>query len=155
LLLPASILAVCDGNLCRSPFAEGYLRRQLELAGQTSDCFSRGIIAPAGHPSPPEAIATAAEWGVDLAAHRAQPLLTPDLDRAGIVLVMSPNQRAYLARWRPTAYGKVFLLANGEEIPDPMGKSEQHYREIYSRVAQACDDWLRRFGLPPIKPGNH
>src|SRR2546427_199033 len=55
-----SVLVVCHGNMCRSPFAAGLLRPWLSGRGVRVD--SAGFLGPGGR-SPPEAVA-------DLAALR-------------------------------------------------------------------------------------
>src|SRR2546427_7830369 len=64
-----SLLVVCHGNICRSPFAAALLRRASARNGVRVD--SAGFLGP-GRPPPPEAVAAAARHGVDLSAHRSQ-----------------------------------------------------------------------------------
>src|SRR3989442_12759849 len=88
--LPASILFVCHGNICRSPLAAALLRRA--LSQKKVGVASAGFMGP-GRPAPPEAVAAAAHYGVDLSAHRSQ-LLTADRARgADLIVVMDPSQR--------------------------------------------------------------
>src|SRR5438128_12633633 len=85
--LPASILFVCHGNICRSPLAAALLRRA--LSRQEVAVASAGFSDP-GRPAPAEAVAAASRYGVDLSAHRSQ-LLTPDRARgADLVVAMDP-----------------------------------------------------------------
>src|SRR2546425_10349935 len=66
--LPASVLFVCHGNICRSPFAAAVLRRVIH--GVRVD--SAGFLGP-GRPSPPEAVAPAARPRGGLPAHPPPP----------------------------------------------------------------------------------
>src|SRR6266480_5816007 len=50
---PASVLVICHGNICRSPFAAALLAR--ELAPHGIPVTSAGFIG-AGRPAPPEAL---------------------------------------------------------------------------------------------------
>src|SRR2546425_13150096 len=85
--LPASVLFVCHGTICRSPFAAAVLRRVIH--GVRVD--SAGFLGP-GRPSPPEAVAAAARHGVDLSVHLSQ-LLTAETARAAdLIVVMGPAQ---------------------------------------------------------------
>jgi len=152
MLLPSPVLTICAGNLCRSPFAEAYLRQQFEAAGVEADAFSRGLLTlPNQHP-PKEAQQVASEFNIDLASHVSQPLLGTDLDRAGLVLVMDAAQRQHVAKMRPACIGKVFLLSQpsgGEPVADPMGRDEDAFRQVYARIAAEVDAWMQRFGIQP------
>src|SRR2546422_3500209 len=66
---PRSILVVCHGNICRSPFAAVLLQRALGPAGIR--VHSAGFIGP-NRPSPPEAVTAAARYGVNLSDHRSR-----------------------------------------------------------------------------------
>ena len=150
MLIPSPVLVICAGNLCRSPFAEGYMRKRFEAAGAPVEVFSRGLLALPNQRPPLEAREAARVFGVDLSGHVAQPLLGGDLDRAGLVLVMSPDQRKHLARMKPAAIGKVFLLsqpADGAPVPDPMGRDAAFFEQVYADIAALVDAWLTRFGV--------
>jgi len=141
---------VCAGNLCRSPFAEGYMRERLARAGVEAEVFSRGLLALPNQRPPAQAQEAARDFGVDLSGHVAQPLLGADLDRAGLVLVMSQQQRQHLARMRPAVIGKVFLLSQpggGQPVADPMGRDPEFFRQVYADIAALVDAWLQRFGI--------
>src|SRR5690348_3402302 len=85
-----SILVLCHGNMCRSPFAAALLARALAPDG--IPVASAGFIG-AGRPAPPEAVAAASAHDVDLSYHRSQPV-RPDLVRgAGLIVVMDQEQR--------------------------------------------------------------
>src|SRR3989442_1788473 len=87
---PRSILLVCHGNICRSPFAAVLLQRALGPAGIR--VHSAGFIGP-NRPSPPEAVTAAARYGVNLSDHRSR-VLTADLVRStDPLVVMDPAQR--------------------------------------------------------------
>ena len=150
MLLPSPILMICAGNLCRSPFAEYYMRMKLEKAGSEASCFSRGLIALPGRKVPDLALKVGAEFDVDLSPHVSQPLLGPDLDRAALVMVMEAGQRQHLSKLRPAHIGKVMMLSQpggGREIIDPMGRSEETFRKVYGEIAAYLDSWIDRFGV--------
>ncbi|GMR00220.1 MAG: phosphotyrosine protein phosphatase [Zetaproteobacteria bacterium] len=152
MLLPSPVLTICAGNLCRSPFAEAYLRQQFEAAGVEAEVFSRGLLTLPNQRPPKEAQQVASEFNIDLASHVSQPLLGTDLDRAGIVLVMDAGQRQHISKIRPACIGKVFLLSQpsgGEPVADPMGRDENAFRQVYARIAAEVDAWMQRFGIQP------
>lgn len=150
MLLPSPILMICAGNLCRSPFAEMYMRLKLEQAGVNAECFSRGLLSMPGRKVPEMALKVAEEFGVDLSDHVSQTLLAPDMDRAALVMVMEQGQRQHLSKMRPAHIGKVMMLSQlsgGQKISDPMGRSEETFRRVYAEITEHIDAWMSRFGI--------
>jgi len=150
-MLPSPIVMICAGNMCRSPFAEYYMRQKLEAAGVAGECFSRGLLAMPGRKVPDTALQVGLEFGIDMQDHISQTLLAPDIDRAAMIMVMELGQRQHLSKMRPASIGKIFLLSqplNGKTIPDPMGKDDEHFRKIYKAITLSVDAWVKRFGIP-------
>jgi len=150
MLLPSPILVVCTGNLCRSPFGEHVLRRKLEHAGVYAEVFSRGLQDVGSQPVPQTAQLVAAEFGVDLAAHRSAQLSPQDIQRAALAWVMTTRQRKHIGQLNPTGIGKVFLLSqpiDDSDVADPVGQPADVFREVYSEINDYIDAWLPRFGI--------
>ena len=108
----AAILVVCSGNICRSPIAEGLLRRALQrrLGDAAPVVGSAGTIAIDGAPAMPESIEAARERGVDIRTHAARPL-TPDLiDDTDLVVTMAAEHRDAVQRLVPGAVSRTFTL---------------------------------------------
>ncbi|MDX8396132.1 MAG: hypothetical protein R8K22_06935 [Mariprofundaceae bacterium] len=148
MMMPSPVLMICAGNMCRSPFAEYYMRLKLEEVGIAGECFSRGLLAMAGRKVPETALTVGLEFGVDMSEHISQTLLAPDLDRAALVMVMELEQRQHLSKMRPAHIGKVFMLSQpsgGAKISDPMGRSEESFRKIYTEITGHIDGWINRF----------
>ncbi|MDQ6972495.1 MAG: hypothetical protein Q9M30_07595 [Mariprofundaceae bacterium] len=149
-MLASPILVVCDGNLCRSPFAEACLSRALSDAGVYAEVFSRGLLDIGNHPVPEAALRVAGDFGIDLSAHRSVHISPEDVQRAALVMVMSERQRRHLGRLNPAGIGKVFLLSQAEggtDVPDPVGQSEAVFQQVYGEIRHLVDVWLQRFGL--------
>lgn len=148
------ILFVCTGNLCRSPFAEGYLRKRLaEGAGSTGDAVqvgSAGTMAASGAPALDESLATALKWGVDLAGHRTRQVGEALLEGADLLLVMDRSHLEVIRALWPSFGEKVRFLGEfdpaagrkGREIEDPYGGPARGYRRCYQRIARAVDGLL-------------
>jgi protein-tyrosine phosphatase len=145
----ASILLVCSGNLCRSPFAEGVLRRLLtERFGPSApEVSSVGTIARDGEPTTAEAIAVASEHGIDASSHAARRLTREDLAEADLVLAVSAEHRDEIARLDPQAITKTFtvkeLVRLLEDLPSPERGEGQEW--LAARIAEA--DSHRRTGF--------
>lgn len=150
MILPSPIMMVCAGNMCRSPFAEYYMRQKLQEADIEGQCFSRGLLAMPGRKVPNTALQVGLEFGIDMQDHISQTLLAPDVDRAAMIMVMEMEQRQHLSKMRPASIGKIFLLSqpnDGKKIADPMGKDETHFRKTYEEIIVNIDAWLKRFGI--------
>ena len=133
-----SVAFVCLGNICRSPFAEGVARRR----SPGRQLLSAGTLQRPGRPSPPEAVASARGWGVDLGDHRSQPL-TPELAaETGALFVFDfHNLRRVLAA-HPRALRRVHpigaLAPDGPlVVADPDGGDAATFDETYRRIADA------------------
>src|SRR5205809_1371805 len=85
---PASVLVICHGNICRSPFAAALLAR--ELAPHGIPVTSAGFIG-AGRPAPREAVVAAAAHDIDLSCHRSQPVHPDLVGGAGLVVVLDSS----------------------------------------------------------------
>ena len=148
------VLIICHGNICRSPMAEGYLRKlvvESRLGGIA--VASAGVGALAGSAACDEARAVARLHGFSIDNHRARQLTEADLAAADEVLVMNRSQRDSL-RSHADRPGKVRLLAEfgpgGEvSIPDPYGRDLEVYEDIYAQIEAAVDGYFReRFQTP-------
>ncbi|HCX90463.1 MAG: phosphotyrosine protein phosphatase [Deltaproteobacteria bacterium CG12_big_fil_rev_8_21_14_0_65_43_10] len=139
-----NILFVCTANICRSPFAEGALKKLLmgkKVAG--IKVHSAGVSAVPGLPSPPDAIRIACELGVDITEHLSRPLSPSMVEEADIILAMSLFHREVILEMSPESENKLKLLGSfskfyggGEEteIPDPYGLTSFHYRSSFNII---------------------
>lgn len=86
------ILTVCLGNICRSPLAEGLLRREIEARGLdwTVDSAGTGNWHAGDNPDP-RSVAVAGTYGLDISDQRARQLSPDDLDQFDLVLAMDES----------------------------------------------------------------
>jgi low molecular weight protein-tyrosine phosphatase len=154
--LPASVqsmLFVCKGNICRSPFAALIARR---LAGETGleRCRfeSAGITPSRDDRCPDEAIETAMTFEVALSSHRPLKLDTHLGQEFDLIVVMDTEQLDLLrARW-PFWRHKIVLLALFDplktppflryNIVDPYGRSREHFDRCYDRIERSVRNLL-------------
>lgn len=141
---PQHVLAVCNGNIFRSPFTAAVLRRAVGSRGVGVD--SAGFLGP-GRPAPPDAVAAAASHGVDLSPHRSR-LLTGDLARwADLVLVMDERQRQMVCDRFGRARRDVVILGDLDPQPvtsrgieDPVEQSVEVCRRAYARIERCVTE---------------
>ena len=147
------ILFVCSGNICRSPMAEGYLKRVLPPRFRDRvEVRSAGTLGIRGEPPSPEAIQVMEERDVDISGHRSQGI-TPELvEASNLILGMAYDHLEYLRYSFPEASERVFLLRAFEKpdpsfrdsIPDPIGTSIETYRKVRDIIIQEINDLLPR-----------
>ena len=121
-----TILFVCHGNIIRSALAAELTRHHAKQLGLACDgVMSGGVFAKAGREADRRAVSAGANLGIDLSAHRAQPLTTPLIERASVVYVMDRLNEAELVARFPAAQSKLRRLGaiapdNGDDvIADP------------------------------------
>jgi len=143
---PRSVLMVCLGNICRSPYAATALASSLN--GQKLQVTSGGFIGP-DRASPTHAQKAAAALGVDLSAHRSRVVDAAILNAHELVVVMEPSQGRTLSRQHGVPADRILVLGDldpepipSRTIPDPYGKSEATFLECYRRINR-CIDTLR------------
>lgn len=78
------LVALCTGNRFRSPIAEAVLRKRLR--GLAVRVHSLGVLELGSIPPLPEAVDLAAEFALDITAHRARCLIGRDLSGADLVV---------------------------------------------------------------------
>ena len=128
------ILVVCTGNTCRSPMAAALFRRTLQEREEPFRVVSAGLAAT-GEPASEGARQVMAEWGIDLAAHRSQPVTAELCRQAERIYVMSPWQGQALQAAFGVPEERIRLLGDG--IPDPFGGDAELYRRTRDSLEQA------------------
>lgn len=141
-----SILFVCKGNICRSPFAEQIILKYNSNSTHY-ECSSAGIYVEERKSPPPEAIILANSYGVDLKDHRSRQINYSLMESFDMVIVMEVWQFVFLKKLFLEFREKIYLLPlfdkNQEIISkkdlqlnifDPYGKSLLQYKECFNRI---------------------
>ena len=140
------ILFVCSGNACRSPMAEGLLKKKLfPQFLKKVEIESAGTLGFSGSPASPLTIQVAKEKGVDISGHRSQPLTRELVENTDLILVMANHHKEFIRNNFPDFIDKVFLLTefgqndpeneqNFPEILDPIGENLSFHRKIIEQI---------------------
>jgi len=143
-----SILFVCTANICRSPTAEGVLRKMLVARG-AGDRFAVDSAGThdyhVGKPPFPLAVERAKLRGYDLTHIVSRRIRGDDFDTFDLILGMGRGHIANLRQIAPTRckhkielfleYGDRF---HGEDIPDPYGGPAKDYDLVLDMVEDGC-----------------
>ncbi len=134
-----SLLFVCLGNVCRSPFAEQLALHRLQDGRHAT---SAGHYRVPGRRSPELALAAAQGFGVDLAAHRARVLSPTMVDDAQAVFVFDAQNYEAVISQHPGAAERTHLLGALHQdgplhITDPFGGPPSLYEAVYRQIAAA------------------
>lgn len=144
------ILFVCLGNICRSPTAEGVMRRLVAEAGLEEEIELDSAGTGSWHVgAAPDARATAAARArgtiLSGAARRVEPA---DFDRFDLVLAMdAANLRDLRAVAPAGTEGKIRLLREFDpavagapdlDVPDPYYGGDDGFEAVLDMVEAAC-----------------
>lgn len=143
---PRAVLALCLGNICRSPIAEGLLRAHLETRGFTTRVDSAGTGAyHVGESPDPRSVQVMRERGHNISAQRARQLTMDDFARFDLILAMDQSNLRNARRLAPdeVAAAKVqLLLADGAEVPDPYYGGPRGFDHVYELIDAAVARWV-------------
>ena len=141
------ILCVCLGNICRSPMAEGALRRRAAEAGLAIEVDSAGTGAyHIGNPPDPRGLAAAAARGYDNTGQRARQVRAQDFDDFDLIVAMDRANLTDLRRQAPHgARAEIELFhPEGTDIPDPYHGGPADYEHALDLVEMAADALIAR-----------
>jgi L-threonylcarbamoyladenylate synthase len=142
-------LFVCTGNTCRSPMAEGIFRKylaeklqcdvdRLDKIGYT--VISAGVMNMSDRPASAEAVTACAAKGIDITAHRSRNLSREIVEESDLIFVMERMHQKSVAALGSEAADKCMLLAENEEIADPIGQPQ----EFFNRCAELIEKAVRK-----------
>lgn len=144
------ILFVCYGNICRSPMAEGLLKKMLKDFDDPVkiEVLSAGLNAYGGPPTR-EARAVMRKKGVDIPSFTSKQLTEDLIEKVDLILTMEKSYKDTIILRHPKSEHKVFTLKEfaGEtkdmDINDPYWKGMEAYercaKEIELTLAKALE----------------
>jgi protein-tyrosine phosphatase len=140
------ILFVCMGNICRSPTAEGVMRRLLADAGLADvvEVDSAGTGGwHAGEPPDARATTAARRRGVTLQGGARQ-VRPEDFERFDLIVAMDRENLRELRALAPDddAREKLRLLVADRDVPDPYYGGDRGFETVLDMVGAACRELL-------------
>jgi protein-tyrosine phosphatase len=148
-----SILFVCMGNICRSPTAEGVMRKLLQDAGLADQIALDSAGTHAWHinePPDPRSQQAAAARDILMSDLRARAVESSDFRDFDYILAMDRDNLEALERIRPpNASAQVELMltyathASGDEVPDPYYGGSAGFEKVLDLLQDAGQGLLQ------------
>lgn len=145
-----SILVVCTGNICRSPYGEYKLRSELPCLSIASAGVAVKTSRLQNRPADSSTISVANEFGVDVSRHKARQLTQEMVDEHDLILCMEPDQLEIVCDSFKEARHKSFLFGHWVglgKIDDPYQQGEHAFREAFSNINRATHAWVKRLNI--------
>lgn len=139
----SQIAFICQGNICRSPFAEKLLKNKMD----NLPIVSAGYYPEKGRPCPLDARESSKFWGLDLEAHRSLIVDENILSGSDLVFVFTQEDYQVLVSRYPHYKHKLYLLGllSGDknyQIVDPYGKKQEAFIQCYKKIASSIDNLI-------------
>jgi protein-tyrosine-phosphatase len=150
------LLFVCSGNICRSPLAEVMARAALAAAGIEAVVQSCGTSALTGQRAEDGARSAAADLGLQLDAHRAQPVTRDLVNAASLVVCVTDRHRDHVRQFFPHQRAKILSfdeLTGFGDIPDPYGGDAADYRALRDQLEDGMPKIIERIKVGRTEAG--
>ena len=144
---------VCLGNICRSPLAEGILRKHAEEAGLEWFIDSAGTNGlHDGEPPHRLSQKVAGLNGINISGQRSRRFRRSDMDDFDLILAMAGDVLSDIRdiagqRFDPARI-RLFMdiTRPGEEldVPDPWYGEEPDYHEVFEILNEVCAELVRQ-----------
>jgi len=147
------ILMVCLGNICRSPLAEGIMKRKVAEKGLDWTVDSRGTGGwHEGELPDSRSVKVAQKHGIDITDQRGEKLRPPDMENFDVIFAMDRSNFHDISDMAQTEEErqKVFMILNesypGEDrsVPDPYYGAGDGFLRVYNMLDEACDAAIER-----------
>ncbi|MBU1370663.1 MAG: low molecular weight phosphotyrosine protein phosphatase [Bacteroidetes bacterium] len=142
-----NVLFICLGNICRSPMAEGILKKMYHDFGIKATVESAGFESFHINDNPdPRAIQVAAKHNIDLSEKKARLFLKSDFDRFDHIYVMDTQNMGDVTDLvrSDSDLKKVDYLMNVIEpgsnkvISDPFLSGIEDCEKVFNTLWKAC-----------------
>ena len=132
------ILMICLGNICRSPLAEGILRKLTLNKNIIVDSAGTSSYHIGENPDS-RMILTARKFSIDISNLKARKFSTSDFDKFDLIYAMdSSNYKDIIKLARNNKDCKKVKLISKNDIPDPFYENMESFEKVYFLLENAC-----------------
>lgn len=140
---------ICLGNICRSPMAEGILRKKIEENNLNAEVDSCGTASYHIGDSPDlRAQQTIKKHGHDISNLRGRQFSIEDFDKFDLIFTMDENNYKHIVRLARNENDrkKVNMIMNmaypqmNIPVPDPYYGGLNGFEETYEMLDLACEN---------------
>lgn len=152
LLCNMKLLFVCIGNICRSPIAEGVMKKlcaEHSLPWHIESAGTSGYHQ--GEPPHLDSIRVCKENEIDISEQKSRPLKRTDFTQYDIIYTLATDVHKSVLDYKPensSADIRLFLdaLYPGENrsVKDPWYGSSADYEDVFEEIHQCCNAILNQ-----------
>jgi protein-tyrosine phosphatase len=167
--IPRSVVFVCKGNICRSPFSHHLAQKIMENGLNSKiNIDSAGLEAKEHERSPENAIIAASDYGINLENHKPKRIDRNMFEGPSMVIAMETWHFQALKKRFPDRKDKIFLLPlfeNNEHrkmggfyrynIEDPYGKSIDEFKKCFRRIERCLEGLFDEIEKRKNSPQSH
>lgn len=133
-----NIVFICTGNTCRSPLAEGLMKKLLADRGIDSiNVTSAGLAAYPGDEVSEKSVIAAEKYGVDISAHRSRRISEYMLSDSVFACMTASHAQALVPYLEEN---RLFILGGG--VSDPYGGTQEIYDACAAQINGALPKLL-------------
>jgi len=146
------ILMVCLGNICRSPLAEGIMKKKIQEHHLNWKVDSAGTAAwHAGEKPDSRSIKVAQKNNIDILNQRGRQFQARDLDDFDLVLTMDATnyQNVRYLTTSSEQENKIHLIMNfvnpglNQQVPDPY--ITDGFESVFEMLELACNKIIEKY----------
>lgn len=128
------ILFICSANICRSPMAEGFLRKAVTDRSGDTLVNSAGFLG-SNNPPPPDACTVMRSYDIDVSQHRSLNISDIKPVEFDLILTMETEHiRRVVVFEQSLSLHKIYTLKEFVQRAQPYGPKKHN---------QNVDDWLK------------
>jgi len=148
------ILMVCLGNICRSPLAEGIMKKKIQEHQLNWKVDSAGTAAwHAGEKPDSRSIKVAQKNNIDILNQRGRQFQARDLDDFDLVLTMDATnyQNVRYLTTSSEQENKIHLIMNfvnpglNQQVPDPY--ITDGFESVFEMLELACNKIIEKYEI--------
>lgn len=143
-----SVLIVGKRDTCRTPIAEGFLKRMRpEIVVETAGTFEGVSLHLQGCTPDIPATMVMDMHGIDIRQSASRILSKVNVDKFPVIVCMDENIASTFKTASPNYAGKI-IIAGGKGIKDPSGQGLQRYKDIAKEIEIAILNIAQAYFTP-------